>query len=333
MGIEDRIAAFVKLGHYLNNLNAADFQALATAARNENTWFTEQSIREAFSGIGRYLKPEALKTWLSQWREKENPKIVALVMAGNIPLVGFHDLLAVLVTGHHAQVRLSSKDSVLMKHVIGKLIEFEPRFQSRISTQDLLKNFDAVIATGSDNSSRYFDYYFSKYPHIIRKNRSSCAILSGFESEQELTLLGKDVFTYFGLGCRNISKLYVPAGYEFGKLFESWAGYENVLLHHKYHNNYDYQKSILLVNRVPFLDNGFVLLQESDRLVSPIAVLYYEVYENWQQLLTLLSGQKDKIQCIVGNVPQASVKIGEAQSPNLDDYADQINVLKFLESL
>ena len=205
-------------------------------------------------------------------------------MAGNIPAVGFHDVLCVLLNGDSALIKLSSKDTVLLKFLLEKLIEINPGFSSKIQYAERLKSFDAVIATGSDNTSRYFEYYFGKYPHIIRKNRTSVAILDGTENEKDLTQLGTDVFSYFGLGCRNVSKLFVPSGYNFGPLFRSWELFKEIEHHHKYHNNYHYQKSIFLVSVIPHLDNGFVLLQESERLVSPIAVVYYEYYTKPDEL-------------------------------------------------
>jgi len=335
MNLEDRIAAFEKLGKYLNAIDEAEFGEITSRARNENSWFTPESIRTAFAGIFSFLREGSLLNWLNSYHfnKEAKPKVIALVMAGNIPLVGFHDLLCVLISGNIAQIKLSSKDKVLMMFVIQKLEEFEPRFQGAIQIVDRLKNFDAVIATGSDNSARYFDYYFSKYPHIIRKNRSSCAVLSGFESNEELKSLGRDVFSYFGLGCRNVSKLFIPENYDFANLIESWKPFENVMIPHKYHNNYDYQKSILLVNREPFLDSGFCLFQENKKLVSPISVVYYEYYAAWEDALARIAEEHDKIQCIVGNIDHATVKIGQAQFPQLWDYADQIDTLKFLENL
>lgn len=334
MTLKERIAAFENLGNLLSSIDSEAFEDISARAKNENSWFTEESIKTAFNGIVRYLHRAALEKWTSSYEfDTKSPKRVAVITAGNIPLVGFHDLLSVLISGNKLIIRPSSKDTTLLKFIVAKMTEIEPRFSGFIEFAEQLKDFDAVIATGSDNSSRYFDYYFKKYPHIIRKNRSSCAVLSGFESDEELKTLATDVFTYFGLGCRNVSKLFVPGEYDFTKLFESWQSHERVLLHHKYHNNYDYQKSILLVNRDEFLDNGFILLQENTRLVSPIAVLYYEYYSDWNDLIEKLNSQKDKIQCVVGNVSQASVKIGQAQSPGLDDYADQINTLDFLARL
>jgi hypothetical protein len=334
MNLEDRIAAFEKLGNYIGAIDEVEFKEVAFRAKNENPWFTEESVREAFRGLIKLLNGNNLRAWVSSYALKtENPKTVAVVMAGNIPLVGFHDFLSVLISGHRVQIKPSSKDTFLVDMVIQKLTEFEPRFSAFVDIAERLKNFDAVIATGSDNSARYFHYYFDKYPHVIRKNRTSCAILSGFESDEELNALGADVFTYYGLGCRNVSKIYVPEEYDFQKLLKSWLPYKNVMMLHKYHNNYDYQKSILLVNKIHFYDSEFVLLQESDRLVSPISVVYYEYYSKWDSLLKKLSDEKDKIQSIVGNLKPANVRIGQAQSPDLWDYADQIDTLKFLQEL
>jgi hypothetical protein len=334
MNLQDRIAAFEKLGKYANAIDAVELNTIATQAMGENSWFTQESIKTSFNALSSLLSPEKLQHWLSAYTlTDEKPKVIALVMAGNIPLVGFQDLLCILITGNHALIKLSSKDSVLIKTVTSKLIEFEPRFQPLITVADRLKNFDAVIATGSDNSSRYFEYYFSKYPHIIRKNRTSCALLTGFENDQELLELGKDVFTYYGLGCRNVSKLYVPREFDFVKLMKCWEPYKLVMMHHKYHNNYDYQKSILLVNRIEFMDSGFVLLWENERLLSSISVLHYEVYDDWKSATTKIDAQKDKIQCVVGNAKPANVKMGQAQFPMLWDYADQVDIIKFLQSL
>jgi hypothetical protein len=334
MNLEDRIAAFEKLGKHLRAIDEVALDEIITRARNENSWFTSENIKLALNALHEFLTRENLTRWTNQYNlTPGRPKTVAVIMAGNIPLVGFHDFLSVLISGHSILIKASSKDSFLPHLICNKLNEIEPRFSSRIAFGEQLKNFDAVIATGSDNSSRYFDYYFGKYPHIIRKNRTSCAVLSGFETTEELEKLGYDVFTYFGLGCRNVAKLYVPLEYEFDKMLKSWERYQDVMHHHKYHNNYDYQKSILLVNRVPFLDSGFVLLQESERMVSPISVVFYEYYGDYNLLKAKVSENADKIQCIVGNMKPATVNFGLAQSPQLWDYADQIDTLKFLESL
>lgn len=334
MTLEDRIAAFTKLGNYIDAIDEGTLENLLINSRNENSWFTNENVTLALTGIRKFLYADQLAEWTSQYEIQRQPDhTIAVVMAGNIPLVGFHDFLSILISGNKIQIKPSSKDTRLLNHLIEVLIDIEPAFRNRIAIVERLQHFDAVIATGSDNTARYFDYYFSKYPHIIRRNRSSCAILTGFETDEELTTLGLDVFSFFGLGCRNVSKIFIPEHFEFPRLFEAWTSYESIIHHHKYHNNYDYQKSILLVNRVPFLDNGFVILQQNNGMVSPISVLYYEHYSTWDILQTRLDEEKNKIQCIVGNAKPATVRIGSAQSPSLWDYADQIDVLKFLETL
>lgn len=333
MKVEERIEAFTSLGSFLSQLPDEQFQTIAEGARLENPWFSKDNVRMAFRGIASMLRKESLTQWITAASSKETPKTIALVMAGNIPLVGFHDLLAVLISGHHAQIKLSSKDSFLTRLIINKLIEIEPRFKLHIHIAERLHDFDAVIATGSDNSSRYFEQYFGKYPHIIRKNRTSLAILNGRETEDDLQDLGIDIFSYFGLGCRNVSKLFVPQDYNFDPLFKRIEVYQDIINHHKYVNNYDYQKSILLVNRVPFFDNGFLILQESEKSVSPISVVYYERYTDQTDLERKVSAIADKTQCIVGKQPLATIPFGQAQYPSLTDYADNINTLSFLSSL
>ena len=300
----------------------------------ENPWFTKPNVKTALKGIGLFLEPEALTRWVSTYKlENRVPKTVALVLAGNIPLVGFHDFLCVLISGNRAQIKLSSKDSKLIKYLIKHLVWLEPAFEQYITVKDKLEDFDAIIATGSDNSARYFESYFGKYPNIIRKNRTSCAILTGNETEADIENLGADIFSYFGLGCRNVSKIYVPEGYDLTKLLSRWNSFSDVIHHHKYCNNYDYQKSILLVNKMPFLDNGFILFQENEKLVSPISVLYYEYYASADALKNKLTTESEKLQCLVGNSPLANVSFGQTQSPSLGDYADQVDTLKFLSEL
>ena len=335
MKIEERVKAFVQLGQYIKSLPEEKFKTLAERIRVENPWFTEESLRMAVSGIGQFLGEKELRDWLSGYTlvDKKPPKKVALILAGNIPMVGFHDLLCVLIHGDIALVKLSAKDTVLIKWITSNLIEIDERFSDKIIFAERLKSFDAVIATGSDNSARYFDYYFGKYPHVIRKNRTSVAILDGTESEAEMRALGSDVFTYFGLGCRNVSKLFVPTGYKFDALFRSWEPFKDIIHHHKYCNNYDYQKSVLLVTQTLFLDNGFIMIQESERLVSPISVLYFEHYDSVEALDNKLNAVGDKLQCIVGKISPAIISFGETQCPALGDYADRIDTLKFLSNL
>jgi hypothetical protein len=339
MKIAERIDALQALGVYLKTIDGNELDTLTDRARAQNSWFTAESIKLGVAGLVRYLDSVQLERWMStgqstQSTESTNAgKKVGIVMAGNIPFVGFHDLLTVLITGNVALVKLSSKDAVLIPYLVEKLVGLEPRFREQVQFVEQLKNFDAVIATGSDNSARYFEYYFGKYPHVIRKNRTSCAVMTGQESREDLLKLGHDVFSYFGLGCRNVSKLYVPAGYDFKPILGVWDAYSDITHHNKYHNNYDYQKSILLVNLIPFLDNGFVMVTESERMVSPISVVYFEHYANEADLREKLIANADKIQCIVGNHATATVSFGQAQYPALWDYADQVNTLEFLTTL
>lgn len=335
MTLEQRISAFVRLGNHLSNLSDEAFETLALNARLENPWFTAENVKRSLTGITQYLNEDKLRQWTSRYTlNPKEPKEVALVLAGNIPLVGFHDLLSVLISGHHAQLKLSSKDSKLIQYLIKHLIWLEPAFEKAITIKEnKLENFEAVIATGSDNSARYFEYYFGKYPNIIRKNRSSCVILTGTESDEEMEALGEDIFSYFGLGCRNVSKAFVPKGYDLAKILSRWESYKDIIHHHKYCNNYDYQKSILLVNLIPFLDNGFILLQENEKLVSPISVLYYEYYSDQADLESKLTTNKEKIQCIVGSNNLATATFGTAQYPDVWDYADNVDTLTFLEKL
>lgn len=248
-------------------------------------------------------------------------------MAGNIPMVGFHDLLSVLISGNKLVAKLSSQDNYLMKLVVNQLISNHPEFKELISVEERLTEIDCIIATGSDNSARYFEYYFAKYPHIIRKNRTSVGVLTGNESREELFELGKDIFTYFGLGCRNVSTVLVPTGYDFAAFFESVQTFESVVQHHKYANNYDYNKSILLLDQVPFLDNGFLLVKPDQQLVSPISVLHYQTYENKEEIPLILSRIQEKVQCVVGS---GFLPFGKAQLPEVNDYADGVDTLKVL---
>ncbi len=335
MNFENRLHSFVQLGQRLAAIDSTTLNAIYDRVGNQNPWFTPTNIKIALTGVSRMLGESALRQWLSTYSLDDDrpPKVVGLVLAGNIPLVGFHDILTVLITGNIALIKPSSKDTVLTEFVLGQLTDIEPRFRDRFSFTETLRNFDAVIATGSDNTSRYFEYYFGKYPSVIRKNRTSCAILTGHETFEELEQLGMDVFTYFGLGCRNVSKLWVPENYDFPTLLDQWKKYDDVIHHHKYANNYDYQKAIVLVNETPFLDNGIVLLTESDKIVSPVSVLYYEYYRSPEDLKQKINLVSDKIQCIVGKTPPATVPFGQAQLPGPWDYADNVDTVEFLVGL
>lgn len=333
--MKERLDALAGLGSWFNNLNESQIEELYRDASNSNNWFTEESVRTAFNAWAACLTKDNLELWTSPYNFGKTEKKVGLVMAGNIPLVGLHDLLTVLVSGHRACIKYSSQDTVLMKVVVQALIEIEPRFKDKIVEVERLNDMDAVIATGSDNSARYFKHYFSKIPHLIRQNRVSIGIISGKESDEDIQKLGKDIFTYFSLGCRNVSKIFIPEGYELPKLIAPLDIYDHTLEHHKYRNNYEYNKSIYLVNKEPHLDSGFFLMRESTDLVSPISVIYYEHYRSEAELSLKLSTQSEKIQCIVSMKAwyEGSLSFGEAQQPDLWDYADGVDTLEFLTEL
>jgi hypothetical protein len=336
MDLEERIKAFDALGSKISNLSLEEREEIHQRAANMNPWFVPNSINLSLNGISHFLLGNNLRTWVSSYSlSKTQNKKVGIAMAGNIPLVGFHDYLSVLISGHQAVIKLSSQDSYLLPLINSWLTEIEPRFADQVHFEERLNKVDAMIATGSDNTARYFEYYFRNIPHIIRKNRSSVGIIMGEEETKQLTALGNDVFSYFGLGCRNIAKLFVPEGYEFKTLFESWEVYKDIIHHHKYANNYDYQKSILLVNKVAHMDNGFVLITPHEQLVSPISVVFFETYTTQSDLKKKIKIQKDKIQCMVSANGwfEGSVPFGKAQLPEVWDYADGMDTIKFLTEI
>ncbi|MEB2785410.1 acyl-CoA reductase [Algoriphagus persicinus] len=330
----ERISAFVQLGKKIKDLSAEELDELHWRAENNNNWFTKDSVESALHGISSMLSPEKMDAWLAIYdlEEVETPKSIGLMLAGNIPGVGFHDLMCVILSGHQAVIKLSSSDEIFIKWIIEKLIGIDPRLEAQVRMEEMLKGMDAYIATGSDNSSRYFNYYFGKYPHVIRQNRTSVAVLTGDETTQDYINLGKDIFQFYGLGCRNVSKLYVKSKGQLQDLLGALEVYSPIALHHKYHNNYDYNKSIYLVNLEEHLDNGFLLLRESAELVSPISVLYYEVYENEGQLAEKLKKVNSKIQCVVGSGAHRT-PFGTAQNPEPWEYADEVDTLEFLLDL
>lgn len=332
MNLTERIKAFSILGNKIKHLSGEEKGTIYDQARNRNAWFVPESVELALTGITSLLNEDNLNTWTKSCDPyDEKDRKVGLTLAGNIPLVGFHDYLTVLIAGNQAVIKLSSQDSYLLPLINSWLIEIEPRFAAKIHFEERLNNVHAIIATGSNNTARYFEYYFRNIPHIIRKNRSSIAILMGEETSTHFKELGKDIFSYFGLGCRNISKVFVPAGYDFIPLLDAWESYKEIIHHHKYANNYDYQKSILLVNKVPHFDNGFILLTESEQMISPISVVYFETYTTQSDLRNRIKGKRDKIQCMVSAEGwfNESVPFGNAQQPELWDYADGIDTLKF----
>ena len=333
---EKLIIALKKLSDFMAGPSDA-FRNLISSAANNNAWFTAAEVERALNSLQQMLNQEDLETWFNTIQLRETPKKVGLILAGNIPMVGFHDVIAVLATGNTAVLKLSSADDKLLPALLAELVKIEPLLADRIVYVDRLKDFDAVIATGSNNTSRYFDFYFGKGPNIIRKNRNSVAVITGTETAEEMALLGHDIFDYFGLGCRNVSKLYLPEGYDIKDFFEPIAGFADIINHFKYNNNYDYNKSIYLVNLKHHYDNGFLLLTEGESLSSPLAVLYYETYANIEQVEQLLSAQAEAIQCVVSKAPLALetpvLGFGQSQNPKLWDYADNVNTVEFLNGL
>lgn len=331
MQLQQRINGFVKLGSFLSSEVTKDEEIISTASAH-NGWFTAENIIFALKGWSNVLTEENIRTWLSSYDISEKqPRTIAIVMAGNIPLVGFHDFLSVLITGNKVLAKLSSSDTVLLPYLAKKLIEFEPGFADHIEfTEERLANFDAVIATGSNNTARYFDYYFGKYPNIIRKNRNSVAVLNGNETSEQLEALANDIFRYFGLGCRNVSKLFLPKGYDFDPFFNAMYSWKEIINNNKYINNYDYNKAVYLMSNIELLDNEFMLLKEDTGFSSPISVVFYDYYENEEDLRNYLSENEEHIQAVIS---ANDIPFGAAQTPQLWDYADGVDTVSFLLEL
>lgn len=335
MDLIQRITAFSNLASALKKSldSPPDVFQKATA---QNPWFIDENIQLAIGGLLHFLDRQKLMTWTSRYDLSSiSSKTIGVSMAGNIPLVGFHDYLSILIAGHRAQIKLSSQDELLLPYVHDLLVNIEPRFQNLVAFVDKLKGYDAAIATGSDNTGRYFSYYFKDVPHIIRKNKSSAAVLIGGETEEEIHSLGLDVFTYFGLGCRNVSKLFIPEEYDLIPILRSWEKFSSAIDHNKFANNYNYQRSIHLINQKHFFDNGAILLMEDTKLVSPIGVVYYEKYADQNDLTNKLNRDAEKIQCIVSAKGwyKGSIPFGKAQQPEVWDYADNVDTMSFLTSL
>lgn len=355
MNLQERTDAFVSLGkvfrEYLNiEKKDPSFPFLVKWSDEiENTikkqtfynaWFTEKNILFSLNAWAQLLTSEKLNIWTKPYTKKINLRKktsnVGVIMAGNIPLVGMHDFVSVLISGNRFTGKLSSKDDLLLKLIAQILCDIEPSFTELIHFVDNLRiHPEAIIATGSNNSARYFDFYFGKYPSIIRKNRNSIAILSGNESDEDLFNLSKDIFTYFGLGCRNISKLYVPEGYTFDKFFNVIEPWHKLYQHNKYANNYDYHQSVYLMNKIPFLDNGFVLIKNDHQIYSPLSVIFYEYYSDITILAAEIKEKATDIQCIVSkeHEMEGSIPFGNSQYPEWWDYADNINTMEFLINL
>ncbi len=353
MTLETKKSVFVELGKFLsqfsengsiqksdvlyNDIFFEDFENLIRLSQSHNGWYTPEQVYFSIQSWAEALTKENIDKWLSAYsfdsdQDDKNGKTVALILAGNIPLVGFHDFLSVLITGNKALIKTSSNDQYLLPFLAKYLIAVDENLKDRITfVEGKLENFDAVIATGSNNTSRYFEYYFKDKPSIIRKNRNSAAILTGKETNEDLEALGEDIFRYFGLGCRNVSKLYIPKDYSFDAFFQAMFKYQDVIHYEKYANNYDYNKAVFLMSNFKLLDNGFLTLKEDSSYASPISSVFYEYYKNLDELEKRLQEDTDQIQCIVSNnLTPNSIAFGETQKPQLWDYADNVDTITFL---
>jgi hypothetical protein len=349
MTLETKKNTFIELGKFLsqfskdgnstkddildNSLFFDSFIDLINLSQSHNGWYTPEQVYFSIQSWSEALTEKNLKQWLSKYELNiKEPKNIALILAGNIPLVGFHDFLSVLITGHNVLIKTSSNDQYLLPFLAKYIIQIAPEFANKITfIEGKLENFDAVIATGSNNSARYFEYYFKDKPTIIRKNRNSIAVLNGEETTAQLTALGEDIFRYFGLGCRNVSKIFVPKDYSFVPFFEAIFQYQDVIHYEKYANNYDYNKAVFLMSNFKLLDNGFLTLKEDSSYGSPISSVFYEYYENSADLQSKLQADQHKIQCIVSNnLIENSISFGQTQNPQLWDYADNIDTISFL---
>lgn len=331
MNLAERITLMVNLGKYLMQDNE-ELKAVKQKAFEKNKWFTEEFINYSLKNIStHFLDSEKLISWIQYYHLDDNihPQKIGIVMAGNIPLVGFHDFLSVFISGHHQVIKLSDKDDVLLKHLIDKLQQWNPKVSAVVSISPMLKDCDAYIATGSNNSARYFHHYFGKYPSIIRSNKTSVAVLSGDETLGQLTLLADDVYIYFGLGCRNVSKIYVPENYNFEMLLNAFKKYNYFSDLTKYRNNYDYNLAIFIMNSQFYMINESIILTKNENVFSPVSVLNYSFYQNKKTVFEELE-KDENIQCIVG---ENHIPFGKSQEPQLFDYADGIDTMQFLLSL
>lgn len=334
MMLNERIESLVYLGKFLDR-QTDDFEVVKKKAEIENPWFTQESIDEAIEGIKLWLTKSELETWIENYDIKDKKsKRVGLILAGNIPLVGFHDILVCYVSGNISVIRFSEKDQVLIKYLLNELINAFPNADAYFDFDENFKTIDTLIATGSDSTANLFQRYFSQIPSLIRCHRNAVAVLHGNENDEELLALGKDAFSYFGLGCRNISKLFVPQGYTFDHLLGLWhENFKEMVLHTKYKNNFDYLYAIYLLNQEPFFANGQVILKESSELSSPVASLHYEYYDNLDQVSQNLMALSNRLQVIISKIPLDGLECvapGKAQRPGISDYADGVDTMQFL---
>ncbi|WP_417236351.1 acyl-CoA reductase [Bizionia paragorgiae] len=349
MKLHQRINAFTKLGHFLTQFTTVEpvknetvdyndiffdgFKHQLKLAKEHNGWFTQKNLAFALQGWAESLTEDQLNLWLKDYDfDQVSPQQVAIIMAGNIPLVGFHDFLSVLISGHAVLVKQSSNDKHILPYLAKYLESVEPGFKGKITfTESKLTDFDAVIATGSNNTARYFEYYFKDKPSIIRKNRNSVAVLTGNETDEQMLALSEDIFRYYGLGCRNVSKIFIPKGYNFDAFFNAMYPWNDIINEHKYANNYDYNKAVYLMSEFDMLENGFLMIKEDESYSSPIATVFYEYYDALDALKEKLNTDAEDIQCVVADgIIDSEIPFGKTQKPELWDYADAMNTIDFL---
>ena len=331
-----RIKLLIQLGDFILS-NPIEFEPILALSFQNNNWFTIENQKVALDSIAKYLlQKDVLESFSQKYTEPKTSKIVGLIPAGNIPLVGFHDWMCIFLMGHFSQIKVSDKDPYWMPFLVEKMIAWNPAALKYFEFVEKLSGFEAVIATGSDNSARYFEHYFSKVPNIIRKNRNSIAILNGQETDEDIRNLSKDVFTYFGLGCRNVSKIYIPSKYDFNNLMEIFHENNSLILHNKYQNNYDYNIVLYMLNKIKYQNNGCIIITENSSLSSRIATLNYEYYDNINTLETQISEELPKIQCIISKTnfdKFETIPFGKSQQPEIDDFADGVDTMEFLSKL
>ena len=342
--LKERIQAFSDLGILFRENSSSqkiktfqkwdsELNKLLNDSYQYNSWFTENNLKLSLKNWSAELNKKNIENWLENYKiELKSSKTVAIIMAGNVPIVGFHDLMCSLILGFKCTVKLSSDDKILIPLIVKFIQSRFDGFKEKVFFENnILKNFDAVIATGSNNSHKYFEYYFGKYPNLLRKTRHSVAVLNGNESDSELAMLSNDVFDYFGLGCRSVSKIFIPKGYDLDLLFNAFYMKRFVIDHNKYANNYDYNKAVYLMSEEKFYDNGFVILKEEKKLGSPIACVYFEYYDDLVQVQNIIKINNQNIQCVVSNEKIFNgISFGTTQCPKLSDYADNVDTLKFL---
>jgi hypothetical protein len=341
MNIENQVLGLTRLSDYIKEFlaknpenyseNDSDFELLLKKSEIENPWFTLENQKFALQQWADLLTEENINDWIKEYSISKISKRVGLILAGNIPLVGFHDVMSVVLSNHIPVIKLSSKDRYMIPFLLKKWKEFSDN-QVEFEFVERLENFDAVIATGSNNTARYLEYYFKNHLNIIRKNRTSIAVLKGDETTEELQLLAKDIFQYFGLGCRNVTRLFIPQDFVIDRLFENFLNYQDIINHNKYANNYEYNRAVYLLNQEKFWDNNFVMMKEDEKLFSPLSVINFSRYSSLDEVKNFIAENEENIQCVVAKEELGlnSVKLGEAQNPGLDVYADNVDTMKFL---